>query len=176
MRDANGGEKCAGKIGLRRQYRVECGVGDDAAGFFGEEEESFLAIGIVDAGNKDGTAEGAAKIVVVVGGLVDAVSIIQEGVGVENLIAKEFVDAAVEGAGSRAGNHVDLTAGAAAILGVILAANHAKFFDGIDAGILQQSEVCAAINIVCAVDGPIVLGRAAAVDGEINLVRGTQGV
>src|SRR6266404_6192022 len=72
--------------------------------------------------------------------------------------------------GSGAGNDIDLRPGRAAGLGVVDAANNAKFADGIDTGERQQREIGATVHVVSAVDLPIVLFSPVAVDLEAHQV------
>src|SRR5712664_591198 len=68
--------------------------------------------------------------------------------------------------GSGAGNDIHLCPGRAAGLGVVHAANHTKLADGVDAGEREQCEIGAAVDVVRAVDLPIVLFSPVAVDLE----------
>ena len=71
---------------------------------------------------------------------------------------------------ARAGNNIDLSACAATVFRPIRAALHFEFFDGIDAGRIQQAEVSAAVHVVGAVKCPVVLREAVAIDREVDLV------
>ena len=82
----------------------------------------------------------------------------------------------MESGGPGSCDHVDLPAGASSELSVILAANHAELLDRIHTGILQQGQVCPAVDIISTIDGPIVLRCTAAVDGEIYLIGSTERV
>src|SRR3954469_8469433 len=81
----------------------------------------------------------------------------------------------MEFARAGAGHDIYLTASTAPIFRLILTAKDFEFLDGIYAGIVQQAEVAAAIDVVGAVNGPIVLREAAAVDGEIVFVGSATG-
>src|SRR6266568_6490511 len=67
-------------------------------------------------------------------------------------------------------DHADLAAGAPAILRVVLAAENFEFGNGIHAGIVQQCEVGPAVEVIGAVNRPVVLCGAIAVDGDVDLV------
>ena len=146
----------------------EVAVGDDAAHFLGEEEEGVIP--------PDGAADGAAEVVVAQRGNRNVVAVVEIGVGVEHIVAEELVEVPVELVGAGAGDDVDLPAGAAAEFGVVVAALHGELGDGVDAGIGEQREVRAAVHVVRAVDVPGVLRGAAAVDGEVDLVRSADGI
>ena len=75
-----------------------------------------------------------------------------------------------------AGHHVDFPAGAATVLGKIVGAQDVELGDGIDAGIGKQGEVGAAVDVIGAVDLPVVLRGPRAVDREVDLVRGADRV
>ena len=66
-------------------------------------------------------------------------------------------DGRVKGAGAAARDDRDLSRGTAAVFRDIAGTKHVKFGDGIDGGVGQQGEIGAAIDIVGAVDGPVVL-------------------
>jgi len=52
----------------------------------------------------------------------------------------------------------------------IVGAQHLEFGNGIDTGIIQQCEVCAAVEVVRAIDQPTVLCGTVSVDRDIDLV------
>ena len=63
-------------------------------------------------------------------------------VRVEHVVAEVLVRSAVEGVGARFGHHIDLPAGAPAILCLVGAAQGHKLRDGVHAGIRQRRHVC----------------------------------
>jgi hypothetical protein len=67
---------------------------------------------------------------------------------VEHIVAEKLVQSAVKLGGSRAGDDVDLATGTASIFGVVVAAQHFELVDCVDAGIVQQREIAAAVHIV----------------------------
>src|SRR6202040_3976525 len=158
-------QEVAGEVRLGRQNRIKICVGDHSADFFREKEECFLAVCIVNTRNKYRPSEGPAKIIVPERWTIDPSAIVEEIVGIQDIISKELVQAPVKLAGARPRNYVDLAAGAAAIFRIELAPHDAKFLDGIYAGVSEQSQIGPAIHVVGAVHRPIVLRWAAPIHG-----------
>ena len=77
---------------------------------------------------------------------------------------------------SSAGNNVDLTASRTTKLWAVAAALNLELVNGIDVGIHQQRKVRAVVEIVCAVDGPVILGIAGAIHRETDDVDAAGGV
>jgi hypothetical protein len=152
------------------------GVGNDAAGFVGEEEESLVAL-LVDFGYPNRTADGASEVVIAQGGPLGNGSggVVEKAVGVENVIAEELVNAAVNIPGSRTRNHVNLCARRAAGLRIVRTSNDAEFTDRINAGKREERQIGAAVDVVGAVNLPIVFLAAAAVDLESHRVGANRG-
>src|SRR5262249_16973689 len=117
-------ELAAGHPGVRNGRNRVC-VGDDAARFFGEEEERFVALRI-ELRDVNGAPDGAAKIVIAERWASCAVEIIKVAVRVDIVAAEKLVDAAVKIRGAGAGDDIDLRARRTAGLGVVDAANDAK--------------------------------------------------
>ena len=93
----------------RRQFAAGEGVVvDDSSPLLRVKEECLVAILIVDAGNEQRAAQGEAEVVPAQFGAVDSVTIVEEVIGVEHVIAEEVVRAAVELAGAAARDDRDL--------------------------------------------------------------------
>src|SRR5260370_2981347 len=120
--------------------------------------------------NVNWAGEGESKIVRAKWRTSDGVEVVEEVIRVQRVVAEEFISASVELAGAAAGDHGDMTAGAAPVLGQVVSALHAELLDGINAGVGEKSEVGAAIDIIRAVQSPVILGRTVAVDREIDLI------
>src|SRR5713101_5825686 len=129
--NTNRSQKIARQVGLRRQNRVEICVRDHPSDFFGKEKKRLLACGVVNAGNKNRAAKCSPKIVIAQRRTIDLRAIVEETVGIQNVIPEELVQASVELAGARTCNDVDLAAGTTAILRVKLAPHYSEFFDGV---------------------------------------------
>src|SRR5260370_41404874 len=71
---------------------------------------------------------------------------------------------------SRAGDNVNFAAGPAPVLRAVETAQHFEFSYGIHAGKVEQAEVAAAVYVISAVNGPVILREAASVNGEVNLI------
>src|SRR5579859_572040 len=95
------------------------GGGLGAAPFLRPEEKCFALVCIVVTGNKDGAAKGVAEIVIAKRLFFHASLVVEKRVGVENVVSNEFVSVAMKFAGTRLGDHIDLAAAAAAVLGII---------------------------------------------------------
>src|ERR1041385_3173932 len=72
-------------------------------------------------------------------------------------------------------DHVDLASGAAAGLSAIKASKDLEFGNSINAWVVQQAEITAAVHVVGTIDGPVVLGEPVPIDGKINFVRSAAG-
>src|SRR4029077_16332966 len=126
------------------------------------EEKCLVAILVVQAGNVDGTADGVAEVVfLVLGDRVTGVEII---VGVEGIVAQELVGVAVEGVCPRLGFNFDRTGTIAAVLGAVIRSKNLHFSDGFQAGVDVHAGVGAVVEVVAAVQFPVVVFRATAVD------------
>src|SRR5260370_14199985 len=84
------------------------------------------------------------------------------------------MDAAGNGAGAGRGNELDLPAGGGAGLRVVYPTHNAKLADGVNAGERKKCEIGAAVNVVSAVDLPViflsaVVGYIGADDGHAHL-------
>src|SRR5260370_31857729 len=76
------------------------------------------------------------------------------------------MDAAGNGAGAGRGNELDLPAGGGAGLRVVYPTHNAKLADGVNAGERKKCEIGAAVNVVSAVDLPVIFLSAVCVDLE----------
>jgi len=76
---------------LRRQGRIKVCISDYPADFFGEEEERLLAVAIVDSGNKNRAAKCTTKIVISERWTVDASTVTEKTVSVQNVIPEELI-------------------------------------------------------------------------------------
>src|SRR5262245_12107486 len=96
---------------------------------------------------------------------------IEEVVCVEPVVAKELIPGPVELVRPRAGNYVNLGAAAAAEFRIISSTNDLEFRDGVDARKREQREIRTAVNVIGAVDRPVILAGARAADGKRYYVR-----
>ena len=135
-----------------------------AAPFLGEEEESFLLVRIVVIRDEDRTADGVAEVVLLELRL--GVCRIEEVASVENIVAAEVVDVAVELVGAGLGFDFDGAGSVASVLRAVVRGEDFDFGDGVDAGIDVQRGVAAVVHVVAAVELPVVVFRAAAVEAE----------
>src|SRR5260370_39215198 len=74
------------------------------------------------------------------------------------------MDAAGNGAGAGRGNELDLPAGGGAGLRVVYPTHNAKLADGVNAGERKKCEIGTAVNVVSAVDLPVIFLSAVAVN------------
>ncbi len=118
---------------------------DDAASFVRTEEEGFVF--------PDRTAQRAPKLILFEGGFRGWAE--SKAMSVQNVIAEEFVSAAVEIVCTRLGDDVDDGAGVAAVLGVKGIGDDAKFFNAIGRG-LNRGEIGEEVVAVAAVYGVVV--------------------
>src|SRR5260370_16860759 len=81
------------------------------------------------------------------------------------------MDAAGNGAGAGRGNELDLPAGGGAGLRVVYPTHNAKLADGVNAGERKKCEIGAAVNVVSAVDLPVIFLSAVALYLEPHQVR-----
>ena len=91
--------------------------------------------------------------------------LIEEGSGVEPVVAKKLVRAAVKFTRAALGDDVDERAGAAAEFGGIPGGQHFDLFDGIEARAGDGVGVAAVVHVVGAIDHEIRRARPHAVDG-----------
>ena len=124
---------------------------------------------VVNAGDKHRPADGVSKIIF----LVWRHGRLRESDGVKSIIANKLVGIAVKLAGAGFGFNLDRTRSAAAILRTIIGGQHLEFSDSIQAGINVQRSVAAVIHVVAAVQFPVVVFGASAVDAERNVAAHT---
>src|SRR5579859_5453890 len=172
--DATGG--CGSRVECGNSIEVACeqlGIGDcgdcgggglGAAPFLRPEEKCFALVCIVVTGNKDGAAKGVAEIVIPKRLFFHASLVVEEGVGVENVVANEFVSVAMKFAGTRLGDHIDLAAAAAAVLRIIGASLQLELCQSVHAGSVEKGEVGTTIIDVGAIHSPIVGSGAISID------------
>ena len=162
-----------GAIARVRARRVDhCWGGINLAdAFIGEEEECFVF--------EDGAADGAAELVFAQLGLagrdgvgggsdVDDVEVVAR---VEEVVAEELEDGAVELVGAGAGDGVDDAAGFAAVFGGGVGSDDGEFLDGVDAEVFTGDASGRAVGVVVdgdAVDAVVVLLRTSAGDGQLG--------
>ncbi len=158
-------------LGAVRYLHVE-GVGNTIAPpFLRPEEKCLFLFLVVNAGDIYRTADGIAKIVLLIwwdhagatGG--NAVEVV---LSVEQVVAHELIGVAVECAGAALGFDFDGTGSIAAILRAVVRGQHFELCDGIDAGVNVQRAVAAVIHVVAAIEFPVVVLDAAAVHGETD--------
>ena len=123
------------------------------------------------SGNENGPAESTAEVVVAQRGTRSQVAVVEEAVGIEDVVPEKFVQIPVEHACPRPGDDVDLPARASSVFRIVLATNHPELIDRVHARIGQERQVRAAVDIVRAVHRPVVLRGPVSVDGEIDLIR-----
>jgi hypothetical protein len=88
----------------------------------------------------------------------------RECVGIEDLIPEELICAAVKLTRPRFGDDVDLPGCVPPIFGAVMISKNLELGDGIDARVVEQSQVGATINVIHAIDCEAVLARPAAID------------
>src|SRR5262249_9144795 len=104
---------------------------------------------------------------------VDTVGIVGPVVGGQRVIAEELEQAAVIFAGAALGDHADGRAAGTAGLGAVQAAFHLELRDGVHTGEGHQRKVAAPVDVVRAVDRPVIGGVAIAVYEERHRRRQT---
>ena len=112
-----------------------------AAHFLGEEEERLFLTLIVELGNEERPADGAAKIVVTKDRARIAISIVDKTVRVEHIVTEKLVESPVERGSAGARNYVDLPGSRAAEFRRIVASLDFEFRNGVHTGIHQQGNV-----------------------------------
>ena len=107
-------------------------------------EEERLVPAVVEMRYHHRSAHGKAEVVVAERGCRGngRGQFVEVVVRVEHVVAEELVRSAVEVVGARFGHHVDLPAGAPAILRLVGAAQGHELRDGIHAGMRQSRHVC----------------------------------
>ncbi len=149
------------------------GVGDDLPPLLRIEEEGFVLLLVIDAGNVNRAADGEAEIVPphFRAGRDRGGAVVEKVVGVKNVVPEKLVSIAMELAGASARHDVDFAAGAATVFRQIVGTQHVELGDRVNTGIGKEGEVSAAIDVVGAVDLPVVLGGTSAVNRKVDLVR-----
>ena len=146
--------------GSPRLFVTTASAAHSAAQFFREEEKRLIV--------KNWAAECAAEVVVAEHRSGRSVVIVDRTVGIEYIVAKEFIQTAMEAVRSRPRDNIDLTRGRPAKLRAVVAARDFELGDGIHAGINQQRNVGPVVHIVNAVNCPVVLALAVTVDGKAH--------
>src|SRR5664280_399375 len=121
-------------------------------------------------GNEERTAKGAAKVVVAHNGTCYRLILVVGNIRIHGVIAEKLACISVKIPGSGARYDVDLAASRAAVLRTVAAALDLELADSVHTRINQQCEIRAVVQIVGAVDRPVVLGIAGAVDREADYV------
>ena len=119
-----------------------------------------------ELGNVDRSADGVTGIVIPEEGLGETAHVVDEGVGVEAVVAVVPVAAAVELVGAALGHEGDLAADAASVLRLIAAGEDLEFGDGIRAHADVHAAIVAGVHVADAVDGELILRGAGAVHRE----------
>ncbi len=99
-----------------------------------------------------------------VGGTSDALAIVLPGIGIESLIAAVVEGASVEFVGAGFCFHFDSAGTVFAVLRAVVGSQDFEFRDGFQVWIDIQRIVATVIHVVAAVDFPIVVLGAAAID------------
>ena len=167
-RQADRMEESALQHGLCGNDGGDGAIGDDAADFLREEEESLVLGGVVVVWNVEGTAEGVAKIVIAERRTLDGFAVVEKVVGGQPVVTEELVGVTVESAGAGLGGDDDLASSGAAVFGFVLAAEHHEFGNGVDAGVGEQGEIGAAVHVIGAVDSPVVGAATLPADGKAD--------
>jgi hypothetical protein len=161
-----------GEAGVAEVAGEVAGVGEDGgeddaldeADDFGVEEEEGPVAAVVEFGDDDGAAEGAAELVEAEGGAAGAAAVGEEVVGVEFVVAEEFVGGEVEVVGATFGDDVEDAAGGAAIFGGEAIGFDLELLDHVGVGV-DDGLVLAGGGIGGAVEEELVRVGALAVDG-----------
>ena len=133
-----GGVDPLGKIAL-----VHLGGGNGGGGGGGaiavaepfvREEEEGLVLAVVDFGNPDGSAGGGAEVVLLVDGLLLVERVGEEAVGVEGVVAEEFVHIAVQFVGAALGCEAHHAAARVAVFGLESVGFDGEFGNRLDRG------------------------------------------
>src|SRR5262249_16297443 len=129
------------------------------------EEECLVLVLVVNVRNVERPADGVPVIVLLIFGH----RALEKIARVEGIVADELIDIAVEAAGAGLGLELDRSRPVAAILGTVVGSEDAKFGNGIEAGISVEGGIAAVIHVVAAIDLPIVVFGASAVDAELHV-------
>ena len=93
-------------------------------------------------------------------------AILEERRRIEHVVADKFVGVAVELIGARLGLHFDRAGTVLAVLCAVVGSENFEFADGVDAGSHVQRAIAAVVEVVAAIEFPVVVFDAAAVDAE----------
>ena len=116
----------------------------DAVALVVDEEEGVVL--------PEGTAEGAAELILAILALLDRVEVVA---GVEEVVAEELKGRAVEGVGAGLGGDEDGGASAGAVLGGVVEGEDVELLDGVDLG--EEGHAAAGeLVIVDAIEAPVV--------------------
>ena len=130
---------------------------------------------MVQAGNIEGTANGVAEIVLFIFRTGDALGIVLPGISVEKIVAEILEGAAVELAGAGFGFDFDGARAVAAVLRAVVGGEDFKFGDSFEVGVDVEGLVAAIVHVVAAVELPVVVLVAAAVDAEGDVASNADG-
>ena len=134
------------------------------------EEERLIAIRIVVMGNENGAADGVAEVMLLVRRLrFRRIRTLFPGTRVEDVVAQIFERAAVEALASRLGFDFDRARTVTAILRTVVRRQDLEFGDRFDVRINVQRCVAAVIHVVAAVELPVVVFGAAAVNAVLHV-------
>src|SRR5271170_2337495 len=129
---------------------------------------------MVKLGDKEGTTNRETPVIVALnrgrvcrrGSSLSYGELIQSVIRIVEIVAIELVPTAVELVGSGLGGDHNLAAATAPEGRIVVATRQGELLDGVNARRVQQSRIGAAVIDVGAVHGPVVSGRARAVDGN----------
>ena len=142
---------------------------DRPAALVGCEEEILGFVFVVQAWNPERPAQNVTEIVESQFTFGAAGRIQEEVVGVQFVVAEEFVNAAVEIPGAGFSDHIDHTARHLSELGAEVVAQHLEFLQRIERRRHHVAGIGADIHIVLTIDEPQVGVALAAVDGHVGI-------
>src|SRR5579883_1184146 len=97
-------------------------------------------------------------------------SVVKVCVGIQNIVSEKFIHVPMKLVCSGIGDDIDLSAGTAAKLRVVVTALDGELSNRIHTGIRKKREIGAPVHIVRTVNVPCVLGGPASVDGKVDLI------
>ena len=133
-----------------------------------QKKKVFLRAVLYSFGMNSGPADVPAVDVIAQLGDRRAGHIGEEVIGVQRIVAEEFVDRAVEIVRAGLDGHVDGAGGADAEIARRVAGQGLEFVDGVDRGHHGDAAAAAAIVVLAAVDHPDVVFRALAVEADVG--------
>src|SRR5450432_712319 len=160
--------KVPAALGGGRNSNVEWVRNSFLAPFLGPEKESLLLRFVVHAWDVDRPSNRVSEVVLLVAGLGIGFPI-EIIAGVELVVAHELVSVSVELVGARFGLNFYCSRTAASILGAVIRGENFKLADGVEAGIHVERGVAPVIHVVAAIQFPIVIFGAAAIDAIADI-------